>query len=139
MDFLIDLIDSEPSLFIGILGILLFAISIILYIYLNIYLKDISKIIFNNEKRHRRPLEPFNFISMSYLPTTFWREILHIRYEISFKKLYGKEFYYSINRKQLIELLENYKAYFILQYMIFFSVTLGIIFVTSCYVVAKYF
>lgn len=79
---------------------------------MNINFKSIAKIIFNDEERFRRPLEPFNFISLSILPTTFLREILSVKYNVSFNKLYGKEFYYPLGRGQLIELLSNYKSYF---------------------------
>ena len=104
------------------------------YIYMNLNLKSISKIIFNNERKYRRPLEPFSFIFLSFLPTTFWREILNIKYGTSFKKLYGKEFYYSLDKDQLVDLLKNHRAYFIFQYIIFTSTTLALIFSISAYV-----
>ena len=126
-----------------VLSLLFLIISVILYIafyvYMNIYIKNISKIIFNDENKYRRPLEPFSFIVLSYLPTTFWREILNIKYGKSFKKLYGKEFYHSINRNQLIELMKNYKAYFLFQYIIFFLVAFALIFMTVAYILDKYF
>ena len=125
------------------LGFFFFAASMILYfifyIYMNINLKGISKIIFKNGKKYRRPLEPFNFIFLSCLPATFWREILNIKYQVKFKKLYGKEFYYPLDREQLIELLNNYKSYFLLQYIIFISTTFGITFLSYAYVADKYF
>ena len=126
-----------------VLSLLFLIISVVLYIafyvYMNIYIKNISKIIFNDENKYRRPLEPFSFIVLSYLPTTFWREILNIKYGKSFKKLYGKEFYHSINRNQLIELMKNYKAYFLFQYIIFFLVAFALIFMTVAYILDKYF
>ena len=106
---------------------------------MNINLKDISKIIFKDERKYRRPLEPFNFIFLSLLPTTFWRETLNIKYQVNFKKLYGKDFYYPLDREQLIELLSNYKGYFLLQYAIFISTTFGITFLSYAYVADKYF
>ncbi|WP_151837994.1 hypothetical protein, partial [Acinetobacter sp. TUM15521] len=58
---------------------------------------------------------------MSILPTTFWREIINIKYNKSFKKLYGKEFYYPINEEQLVDLLKKYPLFFLIQYFSFFT------------------
>ncbi len=109
------------------------------HIYMNIHLKGISKIIFNNEKHYRRPLEPFNFIFLSFLPTTFWREILNMKYNKSFKRLYGKEFYYRLNESQLKRLMSKYKAYFVFQYVIFTITTFAFIFMIYAYMVGNYF
>lgn len=140
MDIIIFLLKTLPLI---VLGFFFFAVSVILYIifyiYMNINLKDISKIIFKDERKYRRPLEPFNFIFLSLLPTTFWRETLNIKYQVNFKKLYGKNFYYPLDREQLIELLSNYKGYFLLQYAIFISTTFGITFLSYAYVADKYF
>lgn len=140
MDIIIFLLKTLPLI---VLGFFFFAISVILYIifyiYMNINLKAISKIIFKDERKYRRPLEPFNFIFLSLLPTTFWRETLNIKYQVNFKKLYGKDFYYPLDREQLIELLNNYKGYFLLQYAIFISTTFGITFLSYAYVADKYF
>ncbi|WP_228714898.1 hypothetical protein [Acinetobacter pullicarnis] len=140
MDIIIFLLKTLPLI---VLGFFFFAVSVILYIifyiYMNINLKDISKIIFKDERKYRRPLEPFNFIFLSLLPTTFWRETLNIKYQVNFKKLYGKDFYYPLDREQLIELLSNYKGYFLLQYAIFISTTFGITFLSYAYVADKYF
>lgn len=105
---------------------------------MNVNLKNISKIIFNNEKKYNRPLEPFNFIFLSFLPTTFWREILNLKYNAQFKKLYKKDFYYSLNKAQLYELLKNHKTYFILQYAVFILSALAIILVISCYILENF-
>ena len=143
MDFLIYMFETRLYLFIGMLGLLFFVVSffvyIVFYVYMNINLKSISKIIFNNENKYKRPLEPFNFIFLSFLPITYWREIINIKYHKNFRKLYGKEsFYYSINKDQLIELLKKYKIYFVLQYIVFFFTGLALIFVIFSYVLYKY-
>lgn len=140
MDIVFTLLNEIPLI---ILGLLFFLISmvfyIIFYIYMNLNLKSISKIIFNNERKYRRPLEPFSFIFLSFLPITFWREILNIKYGTSFKKLYGKEFYYSLDKDQLVDLLKNHRAYFVFQYIIFISTTLALIFSISAYVWGRLF
>lgn len=106
---------------------------------MNVNIKKISKIIFNDENKYNRPLEPFNFLFLSFLPTTYWREIINIKYGSSFKKLYGKEsFYYSIDQEQLTELLKKNKGYFILQYTIFTLIALAIICVIVSYIFEKY-
>ncbi|QOW51395.1 hypothetical protein G0029_16400 (plasmid) [Acinetobacter sp. YH12138] len=143
MNFLIYILETRPFLLIGMFGLFFFAISlafyIIFYIYMNVNIKKISKIIFNDENKYSRPLEPFNFLFLSFLPTTYWREIINIKYGSSFKKLYGKEsFYYSIDRDQLTELLKTNKGYFILQYTIFTLIALAIICVIVSYVFEKY-
>lgn len=142
MNFLIHILETRPFLLIGMLGLLFFAISIvfymIFYIYMNINIENISKIIFNNENKYSRPLEPFNFLFLSFLPTTYWREIINIKYGSSFKKLYRKEsFYYSINKEQLTDLLEQNKAYFILQYIVFSLIALAIICIFVSYIFEK--
>ena len=143
LETIIYFYEIRPSLLVGIFGFIFIAISlityIIFYIYMNINFRSIAKIIFNDEERFRRPLEPFNFISLSILPTTFLREILSVKYNVSFNKLYGKEFYYSLNEDQLIELLENHKAFFIIQYFIFIVSFLGIIFLVYGYIWDRYF
>lgn len=138
MNFLIHIFETRPFLLIGMLGLFFFAISVVFYvvfyIYMNVNIKKISKIIFKNENKFNRPLEPFNFLFLSFLPTTYWREIINIKYGSSFKKLYGKDsFYYSINREQLTDLLEKNKAYFILQYTVFTLIALAIICVVVSY------
>lgn len=143
LETIIYFYEIRPSLLVGIFGFIFIAISlityIIFYIYMNINFRSIAKIIFNDEERFRRPLEPFSFISLSILPTTFWREILSVKYNVSFNKLYGKEFYYSLNEDQLIELLENHKAFFIIQYFVFIVSFLGIIFLVYGYIWDRYF
>ncbi|WHR58419.1 hypothetical protein [Acinetobacter haemolyticus] len=143
LEILLSMYEDRPSLFIGLIGLFLIAVTIVLYfvfyIYMNIHLKGISKIIFNNEDKYRRPLEPFNFIFLSFLPTTFWREILNIKYNKSFRKLYGKEFYYRLDESQLKRLMSEYKGYFVFQYVIFIITTFAFIFMIYAYVIGNYF
>ena len=143
LEILLSLYGERPSLFVGVIGLFLMVVIIILYfifyVYMSVNLRNISKIIFNNEKKYRGPLEPFNFIFLSFLPIIFWREILNIKYNRPFKKLYGKEFYYSIDEKQLKKLLDEYKAYFFFQYIIFTITTVAFIFMIYAYVVGNYF
>lgn len=54
IEFVIKLYKADPSLFVGMIGLFLIVITIMLYlifyIYMNINLKGISKIVFNDEK-----------------------------------------------------------------------------------------
>lgn len=101
--------------------ILFFIFYFIQYIYISFNLKKICKVVFNDERHFRLPLEPFNCFFISVLPIVFWRETLNIKYGISFKKLYGKEFYYPIDQVQLKWLLRYLPLFFYIQYIIFFS------------------
>ncbi|MDC5689909.1 hypothetical protein OFM99_17695, partial [Acinetobacter baumannii] len=113
-------IDTMPLVFISLLCLILFFILyLIQYIYISSNLKRICKIIFNNEKHFTLPLEPFNCFFISVLPIVFWREILNIKYGTSFKKLYGKDFYYPLEKKQLEELLKKFTLFFYIQYIIY--------------------
>ncbi|WP_332604612.1 hypothetical protein [Acinetobacter sp. ESBL14] len=122
---------------------LLFAISsilyFILYVYINVNYKGIFKIMFPEKKIYKRPLEPFNFFFVSMLPTTFWREILNIKYNKSFKKIYGKEFYYPINKEQLINLLRKYPLFFLIQYLGFFAGLTSMLLIIYAYISDRYF
>lgn len=116
----------------GVLGFL-FLISFIiftifLYLYINFNSKGIFKIVFNDEKYFKIPLEPFNYFFISALPIVFWRELLNSKRNINFKRLYQKEFYYKINKKQLDRLFLEYPLFFYLQYLIFLSSFLFFIF-----------
>ena len=82
------------------------------------------KVIFNEEKYFKVPLEPFNFFFVSVLPIVFWREVLNIKKEVKFKKLYGKDFYYPVDKYKLNKMLAKYKIFFYLQYLIYFFVML---------------
>ncbi|MCY1182704.1 hypothetical protein D3C81_335270 [compost metagenome] len=133
-------IDTMPLVFISLLCLILFFILyLIQYIYISSNLKRICKIIFNNEKHFTLPLEPFNCFFISVLPIVFWREILNIKYGASFKKLYGKDFYYPLEKKQLEELLKKFTLFFYIQYIIYLSGFLFILFGGFSYILDKYF
>ena len=142
MSIFLEIMQTDPFLFIGLIGVLLIFISLILhvffYIYININLKSINKILFEDEMRYKRPVEPFDFIYLSYLPTTFWRELLNLKYGKSFKKLYAKDFYFSLSKDQLIELLKKHKWYFIFQYTTLLLTVLGILLAVLAYIVEKH-
>ncbi|MCU4425387.1 hypothetical protein [Acinetobacter sp. WU_MDCI_Abxb74] len=133
-------IETMPLVFISLLCLILFFILyFIQYIYISYNLKGICKIIFGNERHFKLPLEPFNCFFISVLPIVFWREILNIKYGISFKKLYGKDFYYPMEENQLKELLKNFTLFFYIQYIIYLSGILFILFGGFSYVLDKYF
>jgi hypothetical protein len=98
---------------------------IYLYIYISMNIKNICKIIFNDENKYKIPLEPFDFLFISFIPTTFWRELLNLKIGINFQNLYKKDFYFKISKNQLIYLLKRFPTFFILQYI---SLFLGILF-----------
>ena len=143
MNEIISLLISDHIFALFAFGFIFILLSIcmyfVFYIYLNINLRGICKIIFNNEKRYSSPLEPFDFISLSFLPTTFWREVLNIKYNRSFKNLYGKEFYYKLDKGKLVELLRGYRFYFIFQYFIFLSSGLGLLLLVVGYILHQDF
>lgn len=125
---------------ISIVALIVFLIfSIIQYIYVSFNLKKICKIVFEDEKHFSFPLEPFNCFFLSVLPIVFWRETLNIKYNISFKKLYGREFYYLIDKKQLNLLLRRFPLFFYIQYVIYFSSLFFLIFGGIGYILDKYF
>ncbi len=134
MEMILYIFGKMPM---GILGffflILFFILSFTLYAYVSFNLKGILKIMFNDEKHFRLPLEPFNYFFISVLPIVFWRELLNKKKGIAFSKLYQKDFYYSINEKQLSQLIENYPVFFYVQYLIFLSGLLFCIFISSSY------
>ncbi|QNX87499.1 hypothetical protein [Acinetobacter seifertii] len=109
------------------------------YVYISFNLKGICKIIFSDEKHFTFPLEPFNCFFISVLPIVFWREILNIKYGVLFKKLYKKDFYYPMKENQLKELLKNFNLLFYIQYVIYLSGILFILFGGFSYVLDKYF
>lgn len=122
-----------PLIFLSIFFFFLFWFTFIIqYIYISYNLKGICKIIFYDEKYFKLPLEPFNFYFLSCLPLVFWRETLNIKKGVNFKKLYGKEFYYPINKNQLKKILIQYPKLFYIQYLIFiFGIILMIV---GCFV-----
>ena len=109
-----------------------FLFFIVQYIYISYNLKGICKIIFDDELYFKLPLEPFNSYFLSCLPLVFWRETLNIKKGVNFKKLYGQQFYYLINKNQLNEMLIKYPKLFYIQYLVF---SFGILwFVVGCLV-----
>ena len=118
---------------------LFFLFYIIQYIYISYNLKGIYRIIFYDEKYFRLPLEPFNCFFISLFPIVFWRETLNIKKGFKFKKLYGKEFYYPVDKNQLNEMLLKYPKFFYIQYIIYFSVFISIIFLGIAYSLDKFF
>ena len=142
MKHFIDLLFEDTVFFLGTLSFLLLFLFLFLliiqYFYVSYNLKDICKILFNNEKEYKVPLEPFNFYFISILPIALWREVLNVKKNKQFKKLYGKEFYFNINKQQLIELLDKYPYFFRIQYTAFFFGILWLIFQTIAYIIHKY-
>lgn len=88
-------------------------------------MKKICKIVFGDEKKYKLPLEPFDFLLISFLPTTYWRELLSLKKIILLKGSYERKLYFKINENQLISLLKDLPGFFILQYLAIFS---GILF-----------
>lgn len=129
-----------PLIFLGLLFLILFFIFyLIQYTYISFNLKAICRIIFDDEKYFKLPLEPFNCFFISVLPIVFWRETLNIKYGTSFKKLYGKEFYYPMQRNQLEKLLKRFPLFFHLQYIIYASCILFFLFGGLAYFSDKLF
>ena len=118
---------------------LFFLFFIVQYIYISYNLKGICKIIFNDERYFKLPLEPFNSYFLSCLPLVFWRETLNIKKGVNFKKLYGQQFYYLINKTQLNEMLIKYPKLFYIQYIIYASSILFFLFGGLAYILDKYF
>ena len=109
------------------------------YISTNIYIKSICRIVYKNENKYKRLLEPFLFHYISMLPSAYWREILNIKFNIRFKKLYmQKNFYHQINKDQLICFLKNHPVFFTLHYLVIISGVLGVILIFFSYINAKY-
>ncbi|UNW05613.1 hypothetical protein [Acinetobacter indicus] len=72
LEILLSMSKDRPGLFIILVGILFIVVAwvviISLYIYINIYLKEICKIVYKDEKRFARLMEPFDFFYLSVLP-----------------------------------------------------------------------
>ena len=118
---------------------LFFLFFIVQYIYISYNLKGICKIIFDDKLYFKLPLEPFNSYFLSCLPLVFWRETLNIKKGVNFKKLYGQQFYYLINKTQLNEMLIKYPKLFYIQYIIYASSILFFLFGGLAYILDKYF
>ncbi|WP_180055344.1 MULTISPECIES: hypothetical protein [unclassified Acinetobacter] len=119
--------------------ILLWVFFISLYIYSNIYLKGICKIIYKNEKRFTRLMEPFDFFHLSMLPSAYWREISNIKFNTSFKAYYGNNVYQKIGDSQLKKMLKNYPVFFYLHYLIIVSGILGTLLLLLGFIADQYF
>ena len=133
MNKLLLFIEIMPLIFLCIVFFFLFFLFFIVqYIYISYNLKGICKIIFDDKLYFKLPLEPFNSYFLSCLPLVFWRETLNIKKGVNFKKLYGQQFYYLINKTQLNEMLIKYPKLFYIQYLVF---SFGILwFVVGCLV-----
>ncbi|WP_180047464.1 MULTISPECIES: hypothetical protein [unclassified Acinetobacter] len=130
LGILLSMFEDRPGLFISLIGLFFFVLLwfflISLYIYTNIYLKGICKIVYKDEKRFKRLMEPFDFFYLSILPSAYLKEILNIKFNTSFKAYYGNNVYYKIGDSQLTELLRNYPMFFYLHYSFMLSGFLGI-------------
>ncbi len=143
MNSFINLIIEDNKFFYAAVSFLFlflfFFFYLLQYIYISYNLKGICKIIFSDESHFTLPLEPFNCFFISVLPIVFWREILNIKKEINFKKLYGKEFYYPMSESQLNKMLNQYPKFFLIQYIIYLSVILWAIFMIIACILIKFF
>lgn len=136
----LSFIESMPLIFLTICLFLFFWLMFIIqYIYLSYNLKGICKVIFNDDRYLKLPLEPFNSYFLSCLPLVFWREILNIKKGVKFKKLYEKKFYYPINEVQLKKMLTQYPKLFYIQYLILILGMLLVIFGCLIYISEKFF
>ncbi|ENX14445.1 hypothetical protein F895_02400 [Acinetobacter sp. CIP 64.2] len=129
LGILLSMSKDRPGLFISLIGLffflLLWIFFISLYIYSNIYIKEICKIVYKDEKKFKRLMEPFDFFYLSMLPSAYWREILNIKFDTSFKARYGNNVYQKIGDSQLNELLKSYPVFFYLHYLVILSGILG--------------
>ena len=94
-----------------------FLCSFFLYVYININLKNICKIIVDDEMWYRTPLSPLTFHLLSALPIVFGKEYLNIK----FKKLYSKNYYFSLNESELKELINKYPVFLIHSILFYFQ------------------
>ena len=139
MNIILLMIKKEPIIFLSIFLFFIFLLTFIIqYIYISYNLKGICKIIFDDEKHFKLPLEPFNSYFLSCFPLVFWRETLNIKKGIHFKKLYRKEFYYPVNKVQLKRMITQYPKFFYIQYLIFISGILWFFFMMIAYSINKF-
>ena len=94
-----------------------FLCSFFLYVYININLKNICKIIVDDEMWYRTPVSPLTFNLLSALPIVFGKEYLNIK----FKKLYSKNYYFSLNESELKELINKYPVFLIHSILFYFQ------------------
>ncbi|MPW44992.1 hypothetical protein A7A69_05485 [Acinetobacter sp. Ac_1271] len=91
---------------------------------------------FKYDDLYKAPLNYFDFYFLSALPLVFWRETLNIKKGTKFKKLYGKEFYFKIERHQLNKLLHQNPYFFYIQYFVFFSGIFSLLFMAiGCFLI----
>ena len=143
LGILLSMSEDRPGLFISLIGLFFFALLwilfISLYIYTNIYIKEICRIVYKDEKKFKRLMEPFDFYYLSMLPSAYWREILNIKFNVSFKTLYKQNVYLKTDMPQLRALLKNYPMFFYLHYLVILSGILGIFLLFFAYFVEHYF
>ena len=65
-------------------------------------------------------------------------ETLNIKKAVNFKKLYGKDFYYSINKGEFEKILKQYPKLFYVQYLIYFSCFAFIFLLTIAFILDKF-
>lgn len=143
IEFIVKLYKAEPLTFVAMVGLLFFVLLwvffISLYIYTNIYIKEICKIVYKDEGKFKRLIEPFDFYYLSMLPSAYWREILNIKFNVSFNTLYKQNVYLKTDMPQLRALLKNYPMFFYLHYLVILSGILGIFLLFFAYFVEHYF
>ncbi|WHR58421.1 hypothetical protein [Acinetobacter haemolyticus] len=143
MNKIINLLITDHVFALFVFGLLFFILLwvffISLYIYANIYLKGICQILYKNEKRYKRLMEPFDFFYLSMFPSAYWREISNIKLNTSFKAYYGKNVYQKIGDSQLKEMLKNYPVFFYLHYLIIVSGILGTLLLLLGFIADQYF
>lgn len=140
IEIILVLFKEIPFIALGFLFyIILWFLYFSLYIYTNVYLKNICGIVYKNENRYKRLLELFSFHYISMLPSAYWREILNIKFNLSFKNLYQQNVYQKIDKDQLQAFLKQYPFFFISHYLIILSGILGTFFLIYAYVLDKYF
>ncbi|RKG35668.1 hypothetical protein D7V21_02000 [Acinetobacter guerrae] len=130
-------IKTMPFVFLTIVFSFLYLFSFVVqYIYINKNLKEICKIMFKYDDLYKAPLNYFDFYFLSALPLVFWRETLNIKKGTKFKKLYGKEFYFKIERHKLNKLLHQNSYFFYIQYLVFLFGILSMIFIAiACFLI----
>lgn len=140
MEIIVHLLKTMPLIFIGFSSLLIFFIlSFFLYFYLNIHLKGICKILVGDEDWYKKPLGPIDFHILSALPIIFLKEVLNIKKNINFKKLYNKNFYFSLNKHDLQMLIKEYPVFFLTQYTLFLFGIIFILFICSAYIIGNFF
>ena len=63
---------------------------------------------------------------------------LKIEYNIKFKKLYSKNYYFALNESELKELINKYPIFFYTQYFILFSGVSFIFFIGIATILSKF-